>query len=43
MKLVERKLIDIDRPLYLYYEYEDISGDLQYKKITARHISRHYI
>ena len=41
MKLVQAGKLDLDKPLYLYLEYEDIAHDERYKKITARMILSH--
>lgn len=41
MKLVDKKIIDLDKPLYLYYPYQDIENDDRYKKITARNVLTH--
>ncbi|MEL7426751.1 MAG: serine hydrolase domain-containing protein [Bacteroidota bacterium] len=41
MRLVERKVIDLDKPLYEYYTYTDLQDDPNYKRITARHVLTH--
>lgn len=41
MRLQERRLIDIDKPLYQYLEYNDIKNDPRHKKITARMVLSH--
>ena len=49
MRLVEKGVIDLDRPLHTYlpkpvpeYEfYADLQGDARYKQITARHVLSH--
>lgn len=40
-RLAERKVIDLDRPLYLYLPYKDIEYDDRYKLMTARHVLTH--
>nr|WP_321236745.1 serine hydrolase [uncultured Psychroserpens sp.] len=40
-RLVEKKIIDLDRPLYTYLPFEDIAHDERYKLITARHVLTH--
>ncbi|HET9432232.1 MAG TPA: serine hydrolase, partial [Chitinophagaceae bacterium] len=40
-RLVERGVIDLDKPLYLYLPYDDIAYDDRYKLITARHVLTH--
>jgi CubicO group peptidase (beta-lactamase class C family) len=40
-RLAERKVIDLDKPLYLYLPYPDIAHDQRYKLITARHVLTH--
>jgi CubicO group peptidase (beta-lactamase class C family) len=40
-RLIDRKMINIDTPLYKYLEYPDISYDERYKKITARMVMSH--
>src|SRR5688572_1825286 len=40
-RLAERKVIDLDKPLYLYLPFEDIAYDDRYKLITARHVLTH--
>ena len=40
-RLAERRIIDLDKPLYLYLPYEDIAYDERYKLITARHVLTH--
>ncbi len=41
MQLVEKGLIDLDRPLYKYMPYKDVANDKRYKLITARHVLSH--
>lgn len=41
MCLVEKGLIDLDKPLHKYYEYPDIAYDNRYKKMTARMVLSH--
>lgn len=40
-RLVERGVIDLDKPLYLYLPYADIEYDERYKLMTARHVLTH--
>ncbi|MCK8522932.1 serine hydrolase [Aquimarina sp. D1M17] len=41
MRLVEKGIIDLDKPLYEYLPFEDIAHDDRYKLITARHVLCH--
>lgn len=49
MRLVERGVIDLDRPLHTYLSkpvpeyafYADLAADARYKQITARHVLSH--
>lgn len=41
MQLVAEKKIDLDKPLYNYYEYPRMKSDAESKKITARMILNH--
>ncbi len=41
LKLVDRKLIALDTPLYQYYQYKRIGADEAAKKITARMVLHH--
>ncbi|WP_340066793.1 serine hydrolase [Ascidiimonas aurantiaca] len=41
MRLAERGMIDIDKPLYQYLPFEAIAHDERYKLITARHVLSH--
>lgn len=49
MQLVQEKLLDLDKPVYLYLpkplpeypDYKDLAADPRYKKITARMILSH--
>jgi CubicO group peptidase (beta-lactamase class C family) len=41
MKMVDRVLLDLDTPLYLYLPYPDIEKDERYKLITARIVLTH--
>ncbi len=40
-RLIERGVIDPDKPLYQYLPFEEIAHDERYKKITARHVLSH--
>ncbi len=39
--LVEKGIIDLDKPLYQYLPFEEIAYDEHYKLITARHVLSH--
>ena len=41
MKMVEKGLLDLDTPLYMYMPYPDIAHDERYKMITARMVLTH--
>lgn len=41
MKLAERGVLDLDRPLHTYLPYPDIAHDDRYKLITARMVLSH--
>ena len=41
MKMVERGILNLDRPLYTYLPYPDIAYDDRYKLITARMVLSH--
>lgn len=41
MKLVESGILNLDKPLYQYMDYKDLSHDERYKKITTRMILSH--
>ena len=41
LRLAERGIVDLDKPLYLYLPYEDIAYDDRYKLMTARHVLTH--
>lgn len=41
LRLVEKGIIDLDKPLYQYLPYPDIAHDERYKLITARHVLTH--
>ncbi|MBQ0732717.1 serine hydrolase [Aquimarina celericrescens] len=41
MRLVERGLIDLDKPLHQYLPFEEIAHDERYQLITARHVLTH--
>ena len=41
MRLAERGVIDLDKPLHLYLPFEDVAHDERYKLITARHVLSH--
>lgn len=41
LRLVEKGMLDLDKPLYEYLPYEDIAYDDRYKLITARHVLSH--
>ncbi|UOY06221.1 serine hydrolase [Muricauda sp. SCSIO 64092] len=40
-RLVEKGVLDLDRPLYTYLPFEEIAHDERYKLITARHVLSH--
>lgn len=40
-RLMEKGIIDLDRPLYTYLPFEQIAHDERYKLITARHVLSH--
>ncbi len=41
MRLAERGVIDLEKPLYEYLPNEDIAYDERYKRITAHHVLSH--
>jgi CubicO group peptidase (beta-lactamase class C family) len=41
MRLVEKGIIDLDKPLHQYLPFEEIEYDERYKKITARMVLSH--
>ncbi len=41
MRIYEKGLINLDKPLYQYLDFKDISHDDRYKKITARLVLSH--
>ena len=41
MQLVDRKLLDLDKPLYQYLAYKQLEHDPRYKLITARMVLSH--
>jgi CubicO group peptidase (beta-lactamase class C family) len=41
MKLSEKAIINLDRPLYLYLPEEELEKDQRYKKVTARMVLNH--
>lgn len=41
MRLAEKGILDLDRPLYKYLPYPDIAHDKRYKLITARMVLSH--
>lgn len=41
MKMVEQGILDLDKPLYAYLPYPDISHDDRYQLITARMVLSH--
>ncbi len=41
LQLVEKGLIDLDKPLFEYLPYPDVADDERYKKITARMVLSH--
>jgi CubicO group peptidase (beta-lactamase class C family) len=41
LKLVEAGQWDLDEPLYKYWIDPDVAGDVQYKKLTTRHVLSH--
>jgi len=40
-RLIEKGIIEIDRPLYTYLPFEEIEHDDRYKLITTRHVLSH--
>jgi CubicO group peptidase (beta-lactamase class C family) len=40
-RLVEKGIIDLDKPLYQYLPFEEIASDDRYKLMTARHVLSH--
>jgi len=40
-KLIKKRILDLDTPLYKYYPYEDIQYDDRHKLITARMVLSH--
>ncbi|TCI85715.1 serine hydrolase domain-containing protein [Tenacibaculum sp. M341] len=40
-KMIDAGLLDLDKPLYKYLEYEPLKHDERYKKITARMVLSH--
>lgn len=40
-RLANKKIIDLDKPLYKYLKFDQLSKDNRAKKITARHILSH--
>jgi len=41
MRLVERKVLNLDRPLHQLLSFDEVSRDERYKLITARHVLCH--
>ena len=41
MRLAEKSILDLDKPLYTYLSYPDIAHDKRYKLITARMVLSH--
>ncbi|MCP5105160.1 MAG: beta-lactamase family protein, partial [bacterium] len=41
LKLVDEGKLELDKPLYQYFEYKDIQHDERYKLITARIVLKH--
>ncbi len=41
LRLMEKGIIDLDKPLYEYLPYDDVAHDERYKLITARHVLTH--
>jgi CubicO group peptidase (beta-lactamase class C family) len=41
MRLVEKGILDLDKPLYQYLPFEEVAHDDRYKLITARHVLSH--
>jgi len=41
LRLAEKGIIDLDKPLYQYLPFEEIAYDDRYKLITARHVLCH--
>ncbi|MEL6824015.1 MAG: serine hydrolase domain-containing protein, partial [Calditrichota bacterium] len=41
LRLVEKKVLTLDEPLYNYLPFENIAHDPGYKKMTARHVLSH--
>ncbi len=42
MRMVDKGLLDLDKPLYQYLPYADIARDERYKAITARMVLTHH-
>ena len=40
-RLMERGILDLDKPLYQYLPFDDVAHDERYKLITARHVLSH--
>jgi CubicO group peptidase (beta-lactamase class C family) len=41
LQLVDEGILDLDRPLHEYWDYEYVPGDERYKQITARMVLTH--
>lgn len=41
MRLVEKGILDLDKPLYRYLAFKDVEHDERYQFITARHVLSH--
>ena len=40
-RLVEKQIIDLDKPLHEYLPFEELEGNEAYKLMTGRHVLRH--
>lgn len=40
-RLVEKGIIDLDKPLYEYLAFDELEGKEEYKLMTGRHVLRH--
>lgn len=41
LRLVDKGVIDLDKPLYKYLTFKQLENDNRYKKMTARHVLSH--
>jgi len=41
LRLVDKGIIDLDKPLYEYLPFKQLESDQRYKKMTARHVLTH--